>query len=285
MLSIAKVAELLYSLSKSVKVVLRRFTFSFRHKKYSNFAIVIKPTLYTLLFLILSVNAIAQSDTTSIRVAMRLLDTENNKPIANAQTISYMSQHHFVTNKDGVIIYSFPMGDSLRVFGMGYEALTLQVSDFIGVDSIVDIMLTRRTYMIQGVDVGGTDMHLHLPDDIKLGKNEDLAPAPLRNDGFSGKPPLIAAVVSPASYIFYHTSKSEKRKRNMRAELAKHEQQEIVDEFYNAEVIKEISAYEGDTLNSFIIYCNTHLTITSRTNPLIVKQLILDTKEEFEKRE
>lgn len=246
---------------------------------------MIRPILYTLFTLLLSVNAIAQPDTTSVKVAVRLLDAENNKPIFNAQTISYMSQHHFVTDEDGIIIYSFPKADSLRVFGMGYEALTLQVSDFIGIDSIIDIELSRQTYMIQGVDVGGKDMHLHLPDDIKLGNNKDLPPASLRNDGFSGKPPLIAAVVSPASYIFYHTSKSEKQKRNMRAELAKQEHQDIIDEFYNADVIKEISKYEGDTLTNFIIYCNTHLTITSRSNAIIVKQLIIDAKKEFEKKQ
>ncbi len=225
-----------------------------------------------------------QEDSTKVNLLIKILDAENRQPIYNAQSISYKNMLSFATDTDGILNYAFDIDDSIKVFGLGYEPQTLHVKDFMGIDSMINISLTRKTYMIKAVDVSSRELNLHLPNDIKLGKPDDLPEAPLRSDNFGTKPNVIDAVATPLSVVHYYTSKSEKEKREFRKVLNEQDNIDKVSSIYNGDIIKEVSEYEGDTLNHFIIYCNTHLDIKPETNPLIVMQMILDLKPAFEEK-
>ncbi|TLX77728.1 hypothetical protein E9993_03535 [Labilibacter sediminis] len=205
-----------------------------------------------------------------------VIDEQSQLPIGNVQMVSYKTQMLFVANEEGVFRNSFHISDSVKIFGLGFEAKTFKVKDYINCDTLITVVLSRRSYLIRAVDVAPKrKLALHLPPDIKLAEKNETPPA-LRNDNFSGKPPVLAAVVSPLSFIHYYTSKSEKRKRAFREELVKHEKQSQINQFYNRSVIEKISGYSGASLDSFVVYCNINLKITERHNPVIVKQMISD---------
>ncbi len=227
----------------------------------------------------------AQQESTSlVWVKLLVKDEANSKAIEGAQVISYETYQRFVTDSVGTFRHVFKSTDSLKVFGLSYEGKVIKVKEFIDNPDGMTISLPRRSYMIQEVEVSTNEMHLHLPEGIELGKKSDTPPA-LRSDDFSKKPPVLAALVSPISYVHYHTSKREKRKRNAKRMLAQEKEQDKINLFYNPEIIKEVSGYDkGDTLTNFIIYCNIHLKLSSRDNPLLVKEKIKALKLEFEQK-
>ncbi len=229
-------------------------------------------------------DAFSQDDSTKVSILVRIIDASNHKPIYNAQSISYKTMLSFATDTDGILNFSFDIDDSIKVFGLGYNPITIHSKEFLDIDSIATISLTRKTYMIKEVDVKTNEFNLHLPNDIKLGKHDDLPAIPLRGDDYNSAPSVVDAIFSPVSVAHYYTSKKEKRKREFRKLLNEETQQDKISNIYNAEIIKEVSEYEGDTLNKFIVYCNVHLNIAPHTNPIIVKQMIADLKPVFEQK-
>lgn len=212
-----------------------------------------------------------------------VLDEETRKPIGNIQLASYNEQHLYVADSDGTFRNIFSINDSIKIFGMGFNAKIIKVKDYINSDTLIEVVLSRRTYMIRSVDVAPQrELALHLPSDIKLGKKNETPPAQ-RNDNFSSKPPVLAALKSPLSYVHYYTSKSEKRKRKFREELRIHKKQLKINEFYNRDIIQEVSGLEGDSLDSFVVYCNINLVIDVNRNPVIVKQWIKELYDEYKK--
>ncbi|WP_066630147.1 hypothetical protein [Labilibacter marinus] len=241
--------------------------------------------LLVLLILICARSHAQDSLRTEIWVKVLVFDKTDDRIIENAQIISYETMQAFSTDTLGTFRNIFNDSDSLKIFSLGYDAVTVKVADFKNLPDGGEIGLTRRTYMIKSVDVQAKqELHLHLPDDIKLAKkSKDDKPLAVRSELFSSKPPVLAAVVNPISFVHYYTSKTERRKRNAIKELAKSAEQQKINTFFNRDIIKEVSGYsEGDSLTNFIVYCNVNLKLSSRDNPLIVKQQILELKEKFE---
>ncbi|MGQ1787343.1 hypothetical protein [Saccharicrinis sp. GN24d3] len=216
-------------------------------------------------------------------VKLFVFDKTDDRPIENAQVISYETMQVFATDSMGTFRNVFNPSDSLKVFGLGYEARVVKVARFKTMSEGMELKLARRTYMIRSVDVPAKqELHLHLPEDIKMRKKSE-TPMALRSNAFASKPPVLAAVINPVSYVHYYTSKKERRKRNAIKEISKAKDQEKINVFFNRDVIKDVSRYvEGEKLNHFIVYCNVNLKVTSRDNPMIVKQRIHDLLKKFE---
>ncbi len=218
-------------------------------------------------------------------VKIYVSDKTDGRPVENAQVISYETMQVYATDSLGMFRSVFKQSDSLKVFGLGYDGVVVKVEQFKNRDEGIELRLTRRTYMIRSVNVAAKqELHLHLPDDIKLAKKSDKdKPIALRSDVYSRKPPVLAAVINPISYVYYFTSKKEKMKRNGLKALAKSKDQDKINVFFNKEIIKEVSEYkEGEKLNEFIVYCNVNLKVASNDNHLIVKHRIMKLKEKFE---
>ncbi len=214
-------------------------------------------------------------------VKLIVKDSVDNKVIENAQVVSYETMIIYATNESGEFRGSFSKSDSLKVFGLGYSPQVLRVKEFN--DSIQEkiVYLGRKFYMIGTVDVqSDKELHLNLPKDINFGDEDDL-PASLKGD-YDKKPPVAAAVLNPLSYVNYYTSKKEREKRDMRRVLVQNEEQEKVNEIYNRDIVKEVSGYEGEMLDKFMVYCNVNLKVSSESNPILVRMKIAELLEKFE---
>ncbi len=235
------------------------------------------------ILLVCSLHTFAQ-DTASDQVWVKLIvkDSVDNKLIENAQIVSYESMIIYATDEKGEFRNTFSKSDSLKVFGLGYSPQVIRVSEFN--DSVQQkvIHLGRKIYMIGTVDVASDrELHLNLPKDINLGGEDDL-PAALKGDSYNKKPPVMAAVVNPLSYVNYYTSKREREKRDMRRVLVQNEEQEKIKEFYNRDIVKEVSGYEGEMLDKFMIYCNINIKLSPDSNPIFIRMKIAELLEKFE---
>jgi len=241
-----------------------------------------KPYLILVLIIWSFVCKAQGSKDSLVVVRLKVWDEINKMPIENIQVISYETTQVFITDEEGSLRSTFSISDSLRINGIGYSPYTLKVSDFVGQEGYRNFYLERTSIMIREVDVAPhKELALHMPDDIKVGVINETPPA-LRNDGYSSKPGVVAAVLTPASFAYYHLSKSEKQKRNARKKIAESKEQDKISMLYNREIVAEVSGYEGELLDEFMIYCNVHLKLKSSDNQLLVKQQIVELKKAFE---
>ncbi len=234
--------------------------------------------------IILSCHVLAQnSEPEQAWVKLHIIDNVDNRPIQNAQIVSYETMLFYNSDSAGIFRNTFNVTDSIKVFGMGYDAVVLKIKNIItDEDSVKNVFLSRRSYMIASVDVPAEkELQLHMPDDIHVNV-KNTTPVSIRSDNFTQKPPVLAAVVSPVSYIYYYTSKRERRKRKFRELLQQEKEEQIVNNMYSRELIKEITGYVGKELDKFMVFCNINIKIDSSDNPIIVKQKVLELKEKYE---
>lgn len=235
--------------------------------------------LGVVLFLLLSSLMVNGQDVSQdqVWVKLKVRDVVNKQPIENAQVVSYITYQMFATDSLGVFRGTLSKVDSLKIFSLGYKPMIFYVAK---VDSSVDMLvvdLERNSIVLDAVDVSADkEVNISFPSDINTEVNE--MPIDLRSDGFSSKPKVLDAVLTPVGFLHYHMSKEEKMKRNAREMLAKDADQQLINGFYNREIVQEVSEYEGKDLDAFIIYCNINLKVTSEDNPIIVKQRIFELK-------
>ena len=243
--------------------------------------------VYILTFLLIGVRCVFAQEDKGQEVWVKIIarDNTDGKTIENAQIVSYETMQMFATDSSGVFRGVFNTSDSLKIFGLGYEAIVVKVKKFENLPEGKEISLDRRIYMIRSVDVAAKkELHLHLPGDIKLAKkDEKKEPVALTSSHYSPKRTVLTSVLNPVGFVRHHVSKKERFLRKANERLADAKEQQEVDKIYNRNVIKEISGYaEGDTLTRFIVYCNVNINVKPSDNPLMVKQKILELQKQFE---
>lgn len=216
----------------------------------------------------------------SVFVKGLVTDAENGNPIPFAQLASYEKMAIYSTDSLGRFNLMLEQTDSLRVLALGYSPITLQITQ-IRPDSLraFTVSLARMPIMLKQVDVYKQSANEHLqkfmPDGIVLGY-QNPTPVELRDD-IGGKPPLIAAVISPASFAHYHLSKREKQKRKLR--------QILVDEKHasalSLELVAEITGLQEQELNDFFVYCNAHIKLTGKESNGYIRVKVIEALETY----
>ena len=232
------------------------------------------------LLLIIQVVNIKSQDIGEIWIKGSIIDANDKQPIPHVQIASFQRGVLYATNEKGYFSITLNKNDSIRVLSLGYLPEIINFRDLN--DSTaqnIEIKLTRTNFQLQEVNIYKKSANEHLsqfmPDDIKLGVVNELHPG-LRSD-VGGKPRLIAAVTNPLSFFYYHLSSNEKNKRRMI--LLSNE--ELKNEKLNKEIIEQISGFEDEELNRFIIYCNTQIILSEKETAETVTRKIIDAYTNF----
>lgn len=224
----------------------------------------------------------------------RVVRQSDSLNIPLAQIASYKNMNVYAADSLGEFRVIISNNDSLKVFALGFEPQVFRIDTLqIDADEVYYFPLSQISYQIQQVDIHNNiffnnymdklramrrkqmEMNLNLPSDIKLGQEREM-PAdrqPLFKDG----PGVIGSILSPASALYYATSKSEKQKRN----LVKIIEDEGNRQLLTVELMTEISGLSGDELNAFIVFCNANIKISSNDDSLSIKYKVIDLFEEY----
>ncbi len=228
----------------------------------------------------------------------KVVSSLDSIPIPLAQLASYKKVNLFAADSIGEFRVILSESDSIKVIALGFEPRVFYLDSLaIDPDQMIYLPLDQATYQIQQVDINfykaysghsarlkelrrqQMEMNLGLPADIKLGKMVREVPADIQ-PVFEKKPPVYAALVHPLSFVHYHTSKSEKRKKKM-IKLLKDEKQRNM---LSPELIKTISGYKGKELEQFIVYCNANIAFTASDNETSIKYKVIDLLTTYKKR-
>ncbi|WP_289055024.1 hypothetical protein [Carboxylicivirga marina] len=239
---------------------------------------------------------LANSQSKLVWLHGKVISQSNKRPIPLAQIASYKKMNVYVADSVGEFRIILDSKDSIRVLALGFDAHTFSLNSFeVDADRMYTFSLKPIAYQIEQIDINANkhyndymenlkamrrkqmEMDLQLPSHIQLGRKPDvpvdILPSYRRN------PPVLAAILQPANFIYYHTAKSEKQKRKM-MKVLKYEKQR---QYMTNEMMQKISGLKGDKLNGFIIYCNANIKFEKNDTPLSIKYKVVDLFEAYKR--
>ncbi len=176
-----------------------------------------------------------------------LVDEVSNKQISFASVIVSKTGEGVLTNELGRFRLKVLPEDSLTIQVINYEQVKLSIPD-----SLLD---QGQLFVIKLKPVQYEIDEVNITSDKKV-------PTELKSDVFQEKPKFYVAFFRPISYVYYHTNKKERKKRQLIDIKA---QEELINTFahvYNRETIAEYSMLEDLELDKCIMFCNSNINLS-----------------------
>lgn len=239
-----------------------------------------------LFFMFLLLGARAQDDIDVvdpmlIELKGKILSSADSSAIPYANIILHRTHSGTITNADGYFTLEMLNIDSLEVSSVGYKTTILRIPLYYTGFEQLTFYMDPILYNVGEVTVEGKAKEL---DFFEHGQPTDIDPQ-LRGDAFNKKPSVIAAVVSPLSYMQYF-GKREKSKRQVRQEMAITENWEMHSENYNKEMVMKLTGLNEAYADSFMIWFNGQNVLPYTATEYQVRESIIEYfkifKEEYE---
>jgi len=252
-------------------------------------------SIYLFLCVCLPVVVYAQTDST-VWINGKVIDSSSGKPVPYANIASYSQHLMYAADSTGSFYIQLPFKDSVKVVVLGYTSKVFRIDSVSNRNEDISFLpLSQSSIMLNNVDVNlhrgffssdkefetkgkeFEDSDLHLPGDIVMyDKSKDIIPASYK-PVFKRRPPMAAFFFHPISYITYFTSKRERSKRRISKII--YSQKKKVQ--LSNDVIKEISGFEDDELEQFIIYCNKNIKINTNDTESTLNRKVFLALEEY----
>jgi hypothetical protein len=240
------------------------------------FSVVVRTVAFTFLFLFFSVTAFSQSsddiDPMPIKLKGQVLNLEDETPVPNAIVINLRTHATISADLLGRFMMDMLNIDSLSVTSLGYSKNIAHVPANYNEMNVLIIYAKPIRFAIPDVNVTGQQKKVNM-DGVPVSKKNDIAPE-LRGDAFNKKPPVIAALLSPASFLQYYLSKSEREKRETRKAIVSDKQWDFISQFYNKELVMKLTGMNNAQADFLMVYINSKGLINQMTNEYDVRNII-----------
>jgi hypothetical protein len=236
-------------------------------------------TAFIALFISFSPDAWAQTDDVDpmpIKLKGQVLNLEDEMPVPNAIIMNMRTKATISADMQGRFLMDALNIDSLQITSLGYAKSIAHIPANYNEMNTLIIYAKPIRFSIPDVTVKGAQKKVNL-DGVPTGKQPKIAPE-LRGDAYNKKPPVIAAIVNPASFLQYHLGKSEKEKRETRKAILSEKQWETISQFYNKSLVIELTGLNNTEADYFMMYINGKDLLSQMRTEYDVRNII---KEQF----
>lgn len=216
-------------------------------------------------------------DPMPIRLKGQLLNIADKTPIPYAHVVNSRTHGGTITNASGMFTLDMLNIDSLVFSSLGFFKETFSVPYNSHPDSIVSFYLKPVSISIPQVNVTADRPGVNL-DGVPRGKPVDI-PAELRGDAYNEKPPILSALISPASFLQYHLGKNEIRKRKVREAILTEKKWKLHSKNYNKEIVMSLTGLDEVEAEVFMIWFNSQNVLPYTSTEYEVRAAI---KQQFE---
>jgi len=266
----------MYSPNRCCQKNLPGYWFSRHEKQFQYSSTVIHTVAFLFLFLFLSVTVFSQSideiDPMPIRLKGQVLNLEDEMPVPNAIVINLRTHVTISTDLQGRFMMDMLNIDSLSISSLGYSKSVAHIPAKYNEMNVLIIYAKPIRFALPDVNVVGAQKKVNL-DGVPVAKKSDIDPE-LRGDAYNNKPPVIAALFTPVSFLQYHLSKSEREKRETRKAIVSEKQWEIISQYYNKELVMQLTGLNNAQADNFMIYINSKGFLSQMTNEYDVRNII-----------
>jgi len=211
-------------------------------------------------------------DPMPIRLKGQVLNLEDEMPVPNAIVINLRTHVTISTDLQGRFMMDMLNIDSLSISSLGFSKSVAHIPAKYNEMNVLIIYAKPIRFALPDVNVVGAQRKVNL-DGVPVAKKNDIAPE-LRGDAYNTKPPVIAALFTPVSFLQYHLSKSEREKRETRKAIVSEKQWEVISQYYNKELVMQLTGLNNAQADNFMIYINSKGLLSQMTNEYDVRNII-----------
>ena len=239
-------------------------------------SVVVRTVALTFLFFYFSVTAFSQSpddiDPMPVRLKGQVLNLDDETPVPNAIVINMRTHATISADLQGRFMMDMLNIDSLSVTSLGFSKSIAHIPANYNEMNVLLIYAKPIRFALPDVNVTGQQRKVNM-DGVPVSKKNDIAPE-LRGDAFNKKPPVIAALLAPASFLQYYLSKSEREKRETRKAIISDKQWDFISQFYNKELVMKLTGMNNAQADFLMVYINSKGLINQMTNEYDVRNII-----------
>lgn len=194
-------------------------------------------------------------DPMPIRLKGQVLNMADETPVPFAYVLNYRTKSGVTTNEQGYFTMDMLNIDSLAISSLGFTQTTVRVPANHNEMNVLILYAKPMRFALPQVNVEGSQQKVNM-EGVPMGKKPDLPPE-LRGDAFNKKPSVLAAIFNPAGFLHYYTSKREREKRETRQAIVTEKKWEYLSQYYNKELVMELTGLNEYQADSFMIYFNS----------------------------
>jgi hypothetical protein len=211
-------------------------------------------------------------DPMPIKLKGQVLNLEDEMPVPNAIVINLRTHVTISADLQGRFMMDMLNIDSLSISSLGFSKSVAHIPAKYNEMNVLIIYARPIRFALPDVNVVGAQKKVNL-DGVPVAKKIDIDPE-LRGDAYNNKPPVIAALFTPVSFLQYHLSKSEREKRETRKAIVSEKQWEIISQYYNKELVIQLTGLNNAQADNFMIYINSKDLLSQMTNEYDVRNII-----------
>jgi hypothetical protein len=188
-----------------------------------------------------------------VRLKGRIINTADSSGVPYANIVNNRYRGGTITSNNGYFTLDVLNIDSLIVTSVGYEKKVIYIPHNYMGQEVLTFTLNPVSYSVGEVEVKGKSQSLDLG--LGTGKPVEIPPE-LRGDAFNEKPPIMAALFNPVSFLQYYLSDRERRKRDVREAMALQRNWEMHSQNYNKEMVMLLTGTNEAEADSFMVWFN-----------------------------
>ncbi len=194
-------------------------------------------------------------DPMPIKLKGQVLNLDDEMPVPFAFVVNFRTHSGVSTDELGRFTMDMLNIDSLSISALGFSKTTVRIPVNYNEMNVLLLFAKPIRFALPEVKVQGEQQKVNM-DGVPIGKKIDIDPQ-LRGDAYNKKPPVLAAVFNPVSFLQYYTSKREREKRETRKAIITEKKWEFLSQFYNKALVMELTGLNDFQADTFMIYFNS----------------------------
>lgn len=231
--------------------------------------------IFLLLFLLTSpvfAQNVDDVDPMPIKLKGQVLNLDDESPVPNAYILNYRTHSAATTDEQGRFTMEMLNIDSLSFTLLGFSSMSFHVPANYSEMNVFIVYAKPIRFALPEHNVKGEQAKVNM-DGVPMGKKIDIDPQ-LRGNSFNKKPPVLAAVFNPVSFLQYYTSKKEREKRETRKAIITEKQWEVLSQYYNKELVMKLTGLNEYQADAFMIYFNSKGVLSHTSSDYDVRNAI-----------
>lgn len=211
-------------------------------------------------------------DPMPIKLKGQVLNLDDELPVPFAFVLNYRTHGGVTTDELGHFTMDMLNIDSLAISSLGFSKTTVRVPANYNEMNVLLLYAKPIRFALPEVKVKGEQAKVNM-DGIPPAKKLNIDPQ-LRGNAYNKKPPVLAAVFNPVSFVQYYTSKREREKRETRKAILTEKHWEILSQYYNKELVMELTGLGDSAADDFMFYFNSKEVLNYTSNEYDVRNAI-----------
>lgn len=211
-------------------------------------------------------------DPMPIKLKGQVLNLEDESPVPNAFVLNFRTHSGVTTDNQGKFVLDMLNVDSLSVSSLGFTKMVVHPPANYSEMNVFTIYLKPVRFALPEVGVQGQQKKVNM-EGVPVGKKMNIDPE-LRGDAYNKKPPVLAAVFNPISYIQYYASRRERQKREARQAIVTEAHWAQLSKIYTRELVMELTGLKDSAADNLMMYINSKGLLNQMSNDYDVRETI-----------